>query len=194
MTVTTDPVDTAGAGPEPRKRRSIWKWILVVVSLVIAAMWGYVFLVRKTTIFDDVYVMTTPGWHDKAREICDAANTRRIALKDTAGGLIEHPTPEQMIQRADIVDQATDIVEQMVADIVAIPVTGDKDVQRMATFQQYYDVVIADRRTYTAALRTGELQPYLETAVAGGPVTNVVTDFTSANGIERCAPPGELVN
>ena len=176
MTVTTDPVDTAGADPA-RRKRSAWKWILVVVSLAIAGMWVYVFLVRKSTIYDDVYVMTTPGWHDKAREICDEANTRRIALKDTAGGLIGHPTPEQMIQRADIVD---------------IPVTGDDDVQRMETFQKYYDVVIADRRAYTAALRTGELQPYRESAVAGGPVTNVVTDFTSANGIERCAPPGEL--
>ena len=191
MTVTTDPVDTAGADPA-RRKRSAWKWILVVVSLAIAGMWVYVFLVRKSTIYDDVYVMTTPGWHDKAREICDEANTRRIALKDTAGGLIEHPTPEQMIQRADIVDQATDIVQQMLTDVVAIPVTGDDDVQRMETFQKYYDVVIADRRAYTAALRTGELQPYRESAVAGGPVTNVVTDFTSANGIERCAPPGEL--
>ena len=97
-----------------------------------------------------------------------------------------------MIERADIVDQATDIVQQMLTDVVAIPVTGDDDVQRMETFQKYYDVVIADRRAYTAALRTGELQPYRESAVAGGPVTNVVTDFTSANGIERCAPPGEL--
>jgi len=193
VTVTTDPVDTAGADPAPRKR-PVWKWILVVVSLAIAGMWAYVFLARKTTIYDDVYVMTTPGWHDKAREICDEANTRRIALKDTAGGLIEHPTAEQMIERADIVDQATDIVQQMVADVVAIPVTGDKDVQRMETFEQYYDVVIADRRAYTAALRSGELQPYRESAVAGGPVSNVVSDFTSANGIERCAPPGELSN
>ena len=86
------------------------------------------------------------------------------------------------------------VVERTFPDGLAIPVTGDKDVQRMETFVQYYGVVIADRRAYTAALRSGELQPYRESAVAGGPVSNVVSDFTSANGIERCAPPGELSN
>jgi hypothetical protein len=189
MSVLADtPVEPAD---QPR-RRHVWRWVLIVVSVALVGMWAYVFIGRPTTIYHDVYVMTTPGWRGRANAICDDANTRRIALADTSGGRIDHPTPEQMRERADLVDRATDILQQMVTDLAAIPVTGDKDAHRVETFEKYYGIVIADRRDYTAALREGRMQPYLETAIAGGPVSNVVTDFTSANGIAHCAPPGEL--
>ncbi len=194
-TVVEPPVDTVGPEARPPHRRRWVRWLLGAVCLLIAGMWAYAFLWRSSSsIYSEVYVMTTPGWHDQAKAICDEANDRRVALGDMTSGMITDPTPEQMRQRADIVDRATDIVEQMVHDITAIPVTNDDDARRMQTFDKYYGVVLADRRTYTAELRDLQLTPYRESEVAGGPVSNVVTDFTSANGIERCAPPGELGN
>ena len=194
MSVVLEPPDVAVDDQPSRPKRRWVRWLLVGTCLVIAGMWAYIFLVRPTPIYTDVYVMTTPGWHDTAKAICDDANARRVALGDTSGGLITDPTPEQMRQRADIVDEATDIVERMAADIVAIPTTSAEDADRMATFQKYYRMVIDDRRTYATALRNLERVPYRESEVAGGPVTNVLTDFTSANGIPRCAPPGELAS
>lgn len=190
-TSVDDVIDAPAEPPAPRSRRW-WRWGLGIICLLVAAMWAYAFLWRSSSnIYTDVYVMTTPGWQDEAAKICDDANARRVALGDMTGGRIDNPTPAQMIERADVVDHATDIVAQMVADLEAIPVTG-KDVQRMATFQQYYDIVLSDRREYAASLRAGDLVPYRESSVAGGPVSNVVTDFTGANGIPRCGPPGEL--
>ena len=79
----------------------------------------------------------------------------------------------------------------MVADLEAIPVTG-KDVQRMATFQQYYDVVLGDRRDVhrVAARRQAGALP----RVVGGrrPGEQRRHRLHLANGIPRCAPPGEL--
>ena len=193
-TVVEPPVEVA-ADEEPGAPKRRWlRWLLLGACLVIAGMWAYIFLVRPTPIYTDIYVMTTPGWQDSAKAICDDANARRVALGDMSGGLITDPTPEQMRQRAAIVDEATDIVEQMAADIVAIPTTSAEDAARMQTFAKYYGMIISDRRTYAAALRNLDKVPYRESEVAGGPVTNVVTDFTSANGIPRCAPPGELAS
>lgn len=191
-----DPVEPVEQAPDesPTRKRRWMRWVLLAVSLVIAGMWGYIFLVRPTPIYTKVYVMTTPGWQDAAKAICNEANARRVALGDMSGGLITDPTPDQMRQRADIVDQATDILEQMVADVTAIPVDNADDAGRMETFQKYYGTVIDDRRRYAGELRNLEKVPYTESEAAGGPVSNVVTDFTSANGIERCAPPGELAN
>lgn len=193
-TVVQPPVDTTAATPEPPRRRRWVRWMLAAICLAIGGMWAYVFLMRPTTAYDDVYLMTTPGWRDEAKAICDEANGRRVALSDMGGGLITDPTPAQMVARADLVDRATDIVERMVDDVAAIPLTSPEDTSRVQTFQKFYDMVLADRRTYAASLRNLELVPYRESEAAGGPVSNVVTDFTSANGIPRCAPPGELGN
>lgn len=168
--------------------------MLVVVCVALAGMWAYVFLFNPTTKYTDIYVMTTPGWQDEAKAICDEANARRVALSDMGGGMITDPTPEQMRERADIVDKATDIVEQMMNDVAAIPVTSTEDANRIQAFRGFYGTVISDRRAYAQRLRDLQLEPYRESEAAGGPISNVVTDFTSANGIPRCAPPGELGN
>ena len=79
--------------------------------------------------------------------------------------------------------------------VVAIPVAGEKDQIRMQVFEENYRIIIEDRRRYTASLRAGDLVPYTETVVGGGPVSNVVTDFTAGvkgNDVPECSPPGEL--
>lgn len=90
---------------------------------------------------------------------------------------------------------ATDIIAKMESDIVAIPVATDRDRQLLAVFDQQYKLVIADRRRYTASLRAGKYVQYSETLSAGGPVSNVVLDFTAGvkgNDVPDCSPPGEL--
>ena len=62
-------------------------------------------------------------------------------------------------------------------------------------FEQQYRTALGDRRRYTASLREGKLVPFTETVVAGGPVSNVVDDFTAGvkgNDVPECTPPSEL--
>jgi hypothetical protein len=83
----------------------------------------------------------------------------------------------------------------MLDRIVVIPVNNEKDQIRLQVFEDNYRLIIADRRRYASSLAQGTLVPYTETVVGGGPVSNVVLDFTAGvkgNEVPECSPPGEL--
>ena len=184
-------VPFADAPDRPRTRTWV-KLLLIALCALMATMWIYYFFFASD---EGVYQLQDESWRVAAQPICAAASAEREALIDTSGGYITNPTNEQMVQRADIVDRATDILEQMIADIAAIPVDNDDDVTRLEFFEENYRLVIADRRRYTASLREFDLVPYTETVVGGGPVSNVVHDFTAGvkgNNGPECSPPGEL--
>ena len=188
----TSTVSESKTLPMAPKHNWFVRIVLIVVCVALAAMWVYYFAFASDT---GVYQLQDTSWREQASPICIAAQAERGELVDTDGGYISNPTPEQFIQRADVVDQATDIIEQMLNDIVAIPVNNDDDRLRLATFEENYRIVIADRRRYSATLRELKLQPYNETIVGGGPVSNVVLDFTAGvkgNDVPECSPPGEL--
>lgn len=172
--------------------RTIGKIVIVLCCLIVASMWGYYFFFASE---EGVYQIQDKKWRVAAQEICAAASAEREALADTSGGNITDPTLEQMRQRADIVDRATDIVERMVTDIVAIEVDNADDRLRLDFFEENYRILLSDRRRYTASLRAGDDVQYNETVVGGGPVTNVISDFTAGvkgNNVPECSPPGEL--
>ncbi len=167
--------------------------VLILVCAILASMWVYYFFFASDV---GVYQLQDKSWREKASPICVAAEAKRAELVDTEGGYITNPTPEQMRERADIVDRATDIVEQMLNDIVAIAVNNDDDRLRLDTFEKNYRIIISDRRRYTAKLRELKLQQYNETVVGGGPVSNVVFDFTAgvkSNDVPECSPPDDLL-
>lgn len=189
--MTDTPLETTDLKMAPRHGWFV-RILLILICAVLATMWVYYFLFASDT---GVYQLQDKTWREKASTICVAAQAERTALVDTDEGYISNPTDEQMLQRADIVEQATDIVEQMLNDILAIPVDNDDDRIRLETFEENYRIVIADRRRYIARLRELKLEPYNETIVGGGPVSNVVLDFTAGvkgNDVPECSPPGEL--
>lgn len=158
------------------------------------AMWAYYFFAASD---QGIYQLTDTSWRVQAAPICAAAGEERIALTDTSAGFIEEPTPEQMVQRAELVEASTAILERMLDDIVAIPVNNERDRELLAVFDKHYRMVLADRLRYAARLRAGDDSPFNETVVAGGPVSNVVTDFTAGvkgNNVPECTPPRELSN
>lgn len=171
----------------------LWvKLLLAVLCALMAAMWVYYFFFATE---QGVYQLEDSTWREKAAPICQAAQAERLQLADTSEGYITNPTAEQMRQRADIVDRATDILEAMLDDIMAIPVATDRDRALLTVFDENYRIVLQDRRRYTGELRSGTLVPYTETVVGGGPVSNVVLDFTAGvkgNDVPSCSPPGEL--
>ena len=177
----------------PRTPARPWVKVLIVLGCaVIASMWVFYFVFATDR---GVYQMQDKSWRLAAEQICADATLEREALTDLNGGYIAKPTKEQMLQRACIVDRATDILDQMLTDLVAIPVNNDDDRLRLQIFEKNYRLILDDRRRYTANLRRFDLEPYNETVVGGGPVSNVVLDFTAGvkgNDVPACSPPGEL--
>ena len=163
--------------------------MLAVICLLLAAMWvyGFWFAPKKAT-----YRVDDDAWRADAEQICSRYEDQRLQLIDTADGYIEHPTQAQMLERADIVDHATDLLEAELGELVALPVATERDRALIDEYAGFYGTLIADRRAYTAQLRSFVVEPYVETKVAGGPVTNVILDFTTVNEIPSCVPPGEL--
>jgi hypothetical protein len=174
---------------QPARRHSPWRYIVAVAVVLLTAMWVYAlfFASKKGT-----YRVDDDAWRADAAQICRAAELERRELVDTSDGYIADPTPAQAAERADLVDQATDIIETALDDVVALPLTTDRDRSLVADYEGYYRIVIADRRVYTARLREFDLRPYGETKVDGGPVSNVVIDFTTVNEMKACAPPSDL--
>lgn len=162
---------------------------LTVIVLLLIAMWVYAFGFAEKK---GVYVLDDDSWGERAQDICERYEAERRALVDTDAGYIANPTNEQMIERADVVDRATDLLEAELAEMVAVMPTSDRDRQLVEEYRGYFEIMIADRRAYTERLRAFELGPYLETKVDGGPVTNVLLDFANGNRMPACRPPGEL--
>jgi hypothetical protein len=178
-------------GPSPaRSKGAVAARVgLTVVVLLIVAMWVYAFGFAEK---QGVYVLDDEGWTQRAQTICERYEQQRLELVDMDAGYIENPTNAQMLERADVVDRATDILEAELAEVFAVAPNNERD-QKIATeYEGFYRVLIGDRRAYTERLRNFELGPYLETKIDGGPVTNILLDFTTANQMKRCAPPGEL--
>ena len=186
--IETPVSDAPHPAPTPQRRRWV-RPLLVLVCALIAAMWVYAFAFAPRR---GVYFVTDESWRTSADQICAATQQQRLALVDVTQGYISNPTHEQMIQRADIVDRATDLLDGMIDDVAALPLADADNRERVAIFVKYYRVIISDRRAYTARLRNFELEPYRETLVHRSPVTNTVIDFTTGNAIPHCMPPGEL--
>jgi hypothetical protein len=179
-----------GSGEPPARRRiTPVKVLLTLVCLLLAAMWVYAFGFASKKA---AYRVDDEAWRTRAQDICEAHEQQRLALVDTSEGYIAEPTHAQMLQRADLVDQATDILEDQLEQMVGVMPSSERDRSLVDEYAGYYRTVISDRRAYTAHLRRFELVPYRETAVSGGPVSNVLSDFTVVNEMPACAPPNEL--
>ncbi len=183
--------------PAPAGRRWV-KLLLIAGCLLMAAMWAYV-VVRSVDPPLGVYQLQDTTWRVEAEAVCLAARAELEGLASTDGGFIDEPTVEQMQARAVLIDEATDILDTMVDDLIAIEVDNDRDREILAVFETHYRMVLADRRRYAASLAAGQNVRYTETVVqaAGGPVSNVVTDFTAgvkSNDVPPCSPPNDVVN
>ncbi len=183
----SDPADPAANAP--RRRLTFTKLVLVVICLALLAMWVYAFGFAPKKA---AYRVDDAAWRSRAQDICARYETERLKLVDTEAGYIAEPTETQMIERADIVDAATDIMAASLAEVTAVLPASERDRSLVAQYRGYYDTLLADRRRYTAQLRQLVVRPYTETVVDRSPVTNVITDFAIVNEMRACTPPGEL--
>ncbi|MCU1361956.1 MAG: hypothetical protein JWN99_3245, partial [Ilumatobacteraceae bacterium] len=167
-----------------RWKPSFTKIVLIVVCLLILAMWVYAFGFASKKA---AYRVDDAAWRQRAQTICKEYEAKRLELVDTAQGYIAQPTHAQMLQRADVVDKATDILEDELAQVIAVQPADPRDRSLIAQYAGYYRTVFGDRRAYTERLRAFDLQPYGETLIDGGPVSNLLTDFTIVNEMPACS-------
>lgn len=188
--MSTD-LSPSSAEPEAPQRRQVTftKVVLTIIVLGILAMWVYAFGFASKKA---AYRVDDDAWRARAEEVCTTFRVERMQLVDMAQGYIAEPTAAQMVERADLVDAATDILEAQLTEMTAVMPTSDRDRSLVAEYEGYWRTVFSDRRAYTARLRDLQLEPYFETAIDGTPVTNLLTDFAVVNEMPACSPPNEL--
>lgn len=134
-------------------------------------------------------------WAARAEEICASANDERSELSDYRSivDVDDDAVADLIRQRADIVDRATDIVEQMLDDVTAVQPTDEKGRGIVPQWEAEYRSYIGGRRTYADDLRaSGENLAFYEPGSEGIPVSERLETFAGDNEMPSCAPPRDL--
>ncbi len=160
---------------------------LAVLFGVFAAFWTWaLFFASK----EAVNRIEDRAWAARAETICDAANEERLELADYR--LVDGGGPDLIRERADIVEASTDIVQQMLDDVVAVPPDDPKGMGIVPLWEADYRIYIQDRYRYADQLRaSGENLPFYETA-DGIPLSERIETFAGDNEMPACAPPRDL--
>jgi hypothetical protein len=188
MTMTdTETDDDAEAASEPQNgKRNLWRIPIIAVIAVFAGFWIWaLFFASK----EAVNKIGDRAWAERAEGICAAAEEERLALRVDVE--FDPDDPALLTQHADLVDQATDIVERMLDDVVAVAPTDEKGAEIVPLWEADYRTFIQNRRDYTERLRASNTGPFTETAVDGIPISDKVEQFAGDNEMPSCAPPHE---
>ena len=130
------------------------------------------------------------AWVESAQSICETAADERTALANYTR--LDEGGAELILQRAEIVDEATDTLERMLNSLEALPLTGEKGQAIIPLWIDEYRTYLGDRRNYTAQLReSGENLPFYETANQI-PISERLATFAADNEMPACKPPLDL--
>jgi hypothetical protein len=173
----------------PFAGRSPWKVALAVAGLAtFVTFWTWaLFFASK----EPINAIGDDAWTARAEQICVAADEERLALADFRE--MQDATPELVRERADIVDAATDVIERMLNDVVAVTPASTKGQDLIPLWEADYRSYIVSRRVFADELRTtGENTAFFEPDAGGIPVSEKLEVFAADNEMASCAPPRDL--
>ncbi len=157
----------------------------VIVLFVVFWTWALFFASKEA-----VNRIEDRAWAERAEVICQDANEQRLELADFR--LITEGGPELIRERAQIVERSTDIIVQMLDDVVAVTPTDRKGREIVPLWEDDYRTYIQDRYRYAEQLRaSGENLAFYETA-DGIPISERIETFAGDNDMPACAPPRDL--
>ena len=182
MIVTSTPTTERSRGVQILTRTT-----LTLVMLGFAAFWVWALFFASKEAINRI---EDRDWSARAQQICLDADTARDALADYRR--LDSGGAELIRERADIIDRATDILDDMVDDIDAVTPADDKGAAIVPMWIDEYRTYIGDRRRYADELRTtGENLPFYET-MAEVPISERLATFAADNDMAACAPPFDL--
>lgn len=160
---------------------------LAAIVAAIAAFWVWALFFPPK---ESVARLDDREWASRADSVCTIANQARNALADERR--IDDVGPGALAERADLIDQATSIIDEML-DTISSPIpTGTDDSALVETWLGYYRQLMKDRRAYTEVLRNGDNPPFPEATIDGAPISEYINDFTVANEMKACSAPADL--
>ena len=129
-------------------------------------------------------------WTRNAESICKKAVDKRLQLVDTRQ--ISDAGPDALLERAKIVDLATDTLEEALKSIAQLQVSDEKGKAIVPMWLLDYQQLVQDRREYASMLRNGNNDPFSETMVDGLPISEKISTFAADNRMPSCKAPMDL--
>lgn len=129
-------------------------------------------------------------WTQRAEARCAQAKAQRLALADYR--LVTDSGTGGLTARADLVDRATDTLQDMLDDLRADIPNDEKGRAIIPLWLADYDTYVADRREYADQLRRGDNAPFAESTFEGLPLAERITTFAGDNRMTSCAAPIDL--
>lgn len=169
------------------RRFAVARTTKVVVSLLIAAMWFYAFVLAPRESFNNV---ADAGWSARSETRCAEVRDAITALAEVRR--IDVNDPAELRRKADIIDKATDALENAVDAISADPPSTEKGRALAPMWIADYRTYIGDRRAYAESLRSGRISEFSETQVEGVPISERLAKFARENRMRSCQPPRDL--
>lgn len=183
--------DDRGFPPETESPGSRWWRIpMLIVFAGFAGFWVWALFFASKEAINKI---EDRGWAERAEQICDRAHDDRIALADFTR--IDPTDPDQrelVLALADNLDAATDLLEEMLNNVVAVSPVDAKGREIVPQWEADYRTYLEDRRVFTDDLRAGEVRGFTETAVDGIPISDKLETFATDNEMPSCAPPYDM--
>ena len=168
------------------KRLALTSTFIVVFALM-GAMWVYALFFASKEVVNEI---ADRAWTERAEVICKDAATQRIALADFRP--ITDAGADALLERAKIVDLATDTLDDMLLKIEESKPTDAKGQAIIPLWISDYRKYIGDRRAYADQLRLGSNVPFGESIVMGIPLSEKLATFAADNYMKSCKPPMDL--
>ncbi|NBW90883.1 MAG: hypothetical protein EBR53_00225 [Actinobacteria bacterium] len=166
---------------------SLLKGVVALSILGLLAMWIYAFGFASK---ESVNKIGDTVWTQNAESICKKAADKRMQLVDTRQ--ISDAGPDALLERAKIVDLATDTLEEALKSIAQLQVSDEKGKAIVPLWLLDYQQLVKDRREYASMLRSGINKPFSETMVDGLPISEKISTFAADNRMSSCKAPMDL--
>lgn len=172
------------AGPSRWTPRRIFG---IVVAVSVVAIWGYVMFL---TVFEG---------RDEPRERLGDESYRAAAesvcapYRDRIDDLPMAIEADNPAERADLLDTATDELDEMVDDLEELsPPQPDEEAEAVERWLADWDEYIQNRRDYAERFRAGIDEPFRVTARGGEQIDTKMDEFAHINFMESCETPDDV--
>jgi len=182
---TPHPHDVENAMPD------VWHWstarvIGMAAFLGLTIFWIWAFANRDSVAHPDEF--DDPVFVVAAEALC--ADRQAVIA-----GFPLATAAEGAIERGLLVEQGTEQLARMVAELRSLPLPADpKGADGVGRWLTDYEIYLEDRRAYAEILATGDDPPFLISASASeaARVTDLLTTYAEVNEMSSCAPSGDV--
>lgn len=169
---------------EPRRGWTVGRVMTVLVVLALIGFWAWILSGAPRRASPDRL---------SNRNLVAASARRCRAARQVIDALPSAPESKTAVERAAVVDQATDELDRLVADLTKKTPPSGADAVRFKGWLKEWRLYLQDRRQYTAKLRVNERSQFLlNENPAGDSIDRSIQAFADVNDMPVCATPGDV--